>query len=76
MTVMVQIRGVPEALHVQLKERAERSGRSLSDYLAKELERKAALPTMAQWFALLDTRSRTNPSTSAADLIRADRDSR
>ena len=37
MSVMIQIRNVPEALHRRLKARAALGGRSLSEYLLDEI---------------------------------------
>jgi hypothetical protein len=45
MSKMVQIRNVPDSLHLKLKARAADSGRTLFDYLLAELERLAARPT-------------------------------
>jgi hypothetical protein len=38
---IVQIRNVPDRLHIELKGRAEGAGQSLSDYLLSQLERVA-----------------------------------
>ena len=45
MSVMVQIRNVPDALHRKVKARAALAGMTLSDYLLAEIERIAAVPT-------------------------------
>src|SRR4030065_186194 len=45
MSVMIQIRNVPEALHRRLKARAAEAGMSLSDYLLADLRRAAERPT-------------------------------
>lgn len=42
---MIQIRNVPDAIHRRLKERAAVEGKSLSDFLLKEVAQFAALPT-------------------------------
>lgn len=46
---MIQIRNVPDDLHRTLKERAAKSGMTLSDYLLSEIEQVAAKPTMKEW---------------------------
>lgn len=51
MPKMVQVRDVPDDLHAALKDRARRSGMSLSDYLRTELARIAARPVLADVFA-------------------------
>jgi plasmid stability protein len=76
MSKMIQIRNVPDQLHRTLKARAAKAGMSLSDFLRRELEHTAALPTMDEW---LDRVSRNKPiptKRSAAEVIRELRDSR
>lgn len=73
-TVMIQIRNAPESLHRTMKSRAAQAGMSLSDYLLRELRQIAEQPTMEEWRARLHTRSKTNTSLSAADMVRAERD--
>ena len=75
MSRMVQIRNVPDALHRKLKARALNSGQTLSDYLLAELERLAARPTREEMLARLHSRKRVSLKTSAALVIRQERDS-
>jgi plasmid stability protein len=70
MSVMIQIRNVPDDLHRRLKARAAMAGMSLSDYLLKEIGAVAARPTMEEMRARLASRSRVETSESAADIIR------
>jgi len=76
MSKMIQLRHVPDALHRTLKARAAKAGRSLSDYLLDEIRRIAERPTLEELHERMQHRSRVNLTVSAADLIRADRDSR
>jgi plasmid stability protein len=76
MSVMVQIRNMPEELHRVLKSRAAQSGMSLSDYVLAELRRTAEVPTPEEMYQRLQQRSRVNPDVSSAQLIREERDSR
>lgn len=76
MSVMIQIRHVPDTLHGQLKARAALAGMSLSDYLLAELKRLAERPTVAELRARLHSRTPVVTDISAADAIRAERDSR
>jgi len=76
MSIMVQIRNVPEDLHRVLKSRAALAGMSLSDYLLSEIRQVAERPTMAEMRARLQHRTPVSPSVSPADAIRAERDSR
>ena len=75
MSKMVQIRHVPDALHRKLKARAATSGQTLSDYLMAELERLAARPTREEMRARLHSRKHVVLKTSAAVVIRKDRES-
>jgi plasmid stability protein len=74
MTVMVQIRNVPDALHRRLKSRAALAGMSLSDYLLSEIRQVAERPTLDELRARLHSRTETTPSVAAADVLRAERD--
>lgn len=75
MSKMVQIRNVPDSLHRKLKLRATASGQTLSDYLMAELERLVARPTREEMLTRLHGRSRVTLKTSAAAVIREERDS-
>ena len=72
---MIQIRNVPDDLHRALKARAAREGSTLSDYILAELPRLAERPTTAQVMARIRQRTPVG-GPPAADLIRAERDSR
>jgi plasmid stability protein len=74
MSMMIQIRNVPEALHRTLKSRAALAGMSLSDYLLDEIRRVAERPTLDELRARLRSRTETTPSVSPAEAIRAERD--
>ena len=75
MSKMVQVRNVPDALHRKLKARAAHAGRTLSDYLLAELERLAARPTREEMLARIRSRKRVTLKTSAAAVIREERES-
>jgi plasmid stability protein len=74
MSVMIQIRNVPEALHRTLKARAALAGMSLSDYLLDEIRRVAERPTLDELRARLRSRTETTLSVSPAEAVRAERD--
>lgn len=76
MSVMIQIRNVPADLHRKLKSRAALSGMSLSEYLLREIAHVAERPTMDEVWARIAERPAVNPSESAADAVRAERDAR
>ena len=74
MTVMIQIRNVPDVLHRRLKSRAALAGKSLSDYLLEEIRFAAERPTLDELRARLERRAKTNPSVAPAQAVRAERD--
>ena len=74
MSVMIQIRNVPDALHRQLKSRAALAGMSLSDYLLSEIREIAERPTLDELRARLERLPRVKLSTRPAEIIRAERD--
>jgi len=76
MTVMIQIRNVPDALHRRLKSRAALAGMSLSDYLLSEIREVAERPTLEELRSRLEHRSAVTPSVAPAQAVRAERDSR
>lgn len=74
MSVMIQIRNVPDGLHRRLKSRAALAGMSLSDYLLVEIRQLAERPTLDELRARLERRSSVNPSVTPAEAIRRERD--
>lgn len=76
MSVMIQIRNVPDALHRRLKSRAALAGMSLSEYLLREISEAAERPTVEELRARLAGRAETAPSVPPADAVRAERDRR
>ena len=76
MSVMIQIRNVPEMLHRRLKSRAAREGMSLSDYLLAELRRVAERLSLVELRERLEKRPATDPEPSPEEAIRAERDTR
>jgi plasmid stability protein len=75
MSVMVQIRNMPEDMHRVLKSRAAAQGVSLSDYLIQELQKSAQVPTLAEMRERLRSRPPVVPF-STEEAVRAERDSR
>jgi plasmid stability protein len=76
MSVMIQIRNVPDSLHRRLKAQAATNGLSLSDYLLKEIRDVAYRPSIDELRQRLRELSPVIPDESPADVIRAERDSR
>lgn len=69
-TKMIQIRHVPSELHLRMKARAEKAGKSLSDFLLGELKQLDQRPTMEEWLERLERRSKVETGEDAADIIR------
>jgi len=73
---MVQIRNVPSELHRRLKARAAIEGLSMSDYVLREVRKALDRPTRQEVLERLQARPLRRLRRSAADVLRAERDSR
>jgi plasmid stability protein len=76
MSKMIQIRNVPNQIHRTLKARAAMEGKSLSDYLLDEIRRVAEIPTPDEMRRRLEALPPVQPSETAAEAVRAERDAR
>ncbi len=76
MSVMVQIRNVPDEVHRKLKARAALAGLSISDYLLQELERTLKRPTREELLERLRSRSRVEIDEPIAIAVAAEREGR
>jgi plasmid stability protein len=76
MSVMVQIRNVPDELHRRLKARAALAGMSISEYLLREMERSLERPTREELLERLRSRQRIEPAESVVEAVRAEREGR
>jgi plasmid stability protein len=76
MSSMVQIRNVPAEIHRRLKARAAIEGLSMSDYVLRELRKSLERPTREEILERLRSLPARRLKPSAADVIRAERDSR
>lgn len=76
MSLTLQVRNVPDALHHQLEARAAAAGKTLSDYVLDELRRIAESPTRDEILARIRARDPIELCTQAASLVRAERDAR
>jgi len=74
MSVMIQVRNVPDELHRKLKSRAALCGMSLSDYLLNEIRQIAERPTLDEMRARLERYPDIILSEPSADVVRAERD--
>jgi plasmid stability protein len=76
MSVMVQIRNVPDELHRKLKSRAALSGMSISDYLLREMQRSLDRPTREELLERLRSLERVDLGESVAAAVAAEREGR
>jgi plasmid stability protein len=74
MSVMIQIRNVPEETHRRLKARAALEGMSMSDYILRELRRLAEKPTLDELRARIAEQPEADLPESAAEAVRGIRD--
>lgn len=71
----IQIRNVPEGLSRELKARAALEGRSLSDFLLRELDRLASRPSREQILQQIASRPMVD-LPPAEDILREQRPTR
>ena len=75
-STMVQVRNVPSELHRRLKARAAIEGMSMSDYVLRELRKSLDHPTREEVLERLRRPPARTLQRTAAEVIRAERDSR
>jgi plasmid stability protein len=73
---MVQIRNVPEEFHRRLKVRSATERMSMSDYVLREVGKALDRPTRHEVLERLRTRPPRRLKPSAAEVIRAERETR
>jgi plasmid stability protein len=76
MSVMIQLRNVPDDLHRKLKARAAEEGLSLSDYIINDVKRQAERPTHEELMRRLSKLRRLRLTETTEQTIRAMRDGR
>ncbi len=76
MSKMIQLRNVPDDLHRVLKSRAALAGKSLSDYLIAEIQRRTEYPTIEELRRRLRARTPVRPTLPPAQIVRQERDRR
>lgn len=73
---IIQVKNVPAPLHRELRRRAERSGKTIRDYVIELIERDQRRPTFDEW---LDEVAQDEPATlaePATEAVRASREER
>lgn len=72
----VQIRGVEDAIHRQLKARAASDGLSISDYVRRLIEKDLKRPSWAEFEARASRLKPVALPETTAEMIRRERDGR
>ena len=73
MSVMIQIRNVPDKLHRQLKARAALEGVSMSQFILREIQRALERPSREDVMRRIAEQGETYLSRPAADVLREER---
>ena len=76
MSVMIQIRNVPDDLHRAAKVRAASQGVTLSELALRALKRELETPSLDEVLARIDALPSVELPRPAAEIIREDRDER
>ena len=76
MATTIQLRNVPDTLHLKLKSKAAREGLSLSAFLLREVGHVAEIPTSEEMLERLASLPPVKYKCSPAEVIREERDSR
>lgn len=73
----IQVKGVPDDVHLTLRKRAAAAGQSLQEYLLERLAEDAATPTLDEVLDGAGGRAGGRaPLRAAVKAVRADRDAR
>ena len=73
MSVMIQIRNVPDGLHRQLKARAALEGVSMSRFILREIERTLARPSRRELLEAIGSQPEIALDRSPAEILREER---
>ena len=76
MSMMIQIRNVPEPTHGRLKARAAMEGVSMSQYVLAAVERALERPSRRELLAAIRREPSATLDPAPADLLRAEREAR
>jgi len=76
MSVMIQIRHVPDEIHKALKIRAVQKGMNLSEYLLREITAIAQHPTLEEVVQRIESRPAVRIEESSVAAVRSERESR
>lgn len=73
MPKMIQVRNVPDELHAELVQRAERRGLTLTDYVQEILEREVSRPPREEVFERIARRYPVTLESPVAQVLREER---
>ncbi|MET0830969.1 MAG: hypothetical protein ABWY62_01210 [Acidimicrobiia bacterium] len=69
----LQIKGLPDDVHEELRRRARMEGLTVRTYVQRLIEADQELPPRAEWFARVGSRRPIDIGGPVADLVNADR---
>jgi plasmid stability protein len=72
----IQVRGVPESVHAELRSRAAAAGESLSDYVLHLVAEAASRPPIAEVLQRAARRPGGTTAEAAVAAVRAERERR
>ena len=73
----IQVKDVPDDLHVALRERAKKRGTTLSEYVLELLRRDLEQPTLDEWFERVKQREPVDlGDVDVVEIIREGREER
>jgi hypothetical protein len=72
----LQVKDVPTPMHAELRRRAELAGKTIRDYVLDLIRRDLAAPSREEWLASVARLRPLDLGGPAAELIRADRETR
>lgn len=70
----IQIKNVPDALHAELRRRAEEQGLTIRDYVLRLIEKDQRIPTKREWLAQLDAMGPADTGETGVEAIRGARE--
>lgn len=70
------MKNVPQAMHTELRRRADQEGMTIRDYVLKLIERDQRLPSKRDWLERVATLQPVSVSRSAAEVVRDAREER
>lgn len=72
----LQIKGLPDDVHDELRRRAHLEGITVRTYVERLIRADQALPPRSEWLARVRSRRPVDIGRPVAELVRADRDER